>query len=304
MPTATAPARRRTRELEPLAGLSAIDAIIRLRDLELRPAVEPCESAPRDHGLVLAQEPGPGAEVCRGQLITLLIGEHADNPAAVTAPARRKQPRAARQRPPVAPGDTQPERTTAPPPAVELVLPPPGDPAPDSSSSARLAPAPPIEPLLLPSLCGPADDEARVEHGDRAAGPQGHSVAGRLRSARIVIAVAPLLSVAFVLAVPSLVSPQQVRPAIRSTPRAASPRRGLQPRLRRRIADVRRRERHEAALTRDLSRAAPPAPRVASDRAQTGLSAPPSARSHAPGPTVAPGPASPIGPVPGPAPSQ
>ena len=98
MPTATAPARRRTRELEPLAGLSAIDAIARLRALELRPAIEPSESSPGDHGLVLAQEPGAGVEVCRGQLITLLIGERADNTAAMAAPwagpapPRPKQP--------------------------------------------------------------------------------------------------------------------------------------------------------------------------------------------------------------------
>jgi len=75
MPSATAPVRRRTRELESLAGLSAIDAITRLRALELRPAVEPCESGPDARGRVLAHEPAAGADVCRGQLITLLVGE-------------------------------------------------------------------------------------------------------------------------------------------------------------------------------------------------------------------------------------
>jgi hypothetical protein len=75
MSSASAVGRRRTRELEPLVGLSAIDAIARLRALELRPAVEPCEGGPEDHGLVLAQEPVAGIDVARGQLVTLIVGE-------------------------------------------------------------------------------------------------------------------------------------------------------------------------------------------------------------------------------------
>jgi hypothetical protein len=68
--------RRRTRELEPLAGLSAISAVGRLRELELRPAVEPCESGPSDHGLVVAHEPDAGTQLARGQIVTLFVGEH------------------------------------------------------------------------------------------------------------------------------------------------------------------------------------------------------------------------------------
>ena len=79
MPSASASVRRRVRELETLTGLAAIDAIARLRALELRPAVEPCDAGPDDHGLVLAQEPEAGVEVTRGQLITLIVGEQQES---------------------------------------------------------------------------------------------------------------------------------------------------------------------------------------------------------------------------------
>jgi hypothetical protein len=75
MPPASAAARRRTHELEPLTGLAAIDAIARLRSRELRPAVESCEGGPEQHGVVVAQEPAAGAEVARGQLVTLIVAE-------------------------------------------------------------------------------------------------------------------------------------------------------------------------------------------------------------------------------------
>src|SRR5690348_16045908 len=75
MPPASAAVRRRTHELEPLTGLAAIDAIARLRSRELRPAVESCEGGPEQHGVVVAQEPAAGAEVARGQLVTLIVAE-------------------------------------------------------------------------------------------------------------------------------------------------------------------------------------------------------------------------------------
>lgn len=75
MPSASASVGRRVRELETLTGLTAIDAIARVRALELRPAVEPCDASPDDNGLVLAQEPESGVTVTRGQLITLIVGE-------------------------------------------------------------------------------------------------------------------------------------------------------------------------------------------------------------------------------------
>jgi hypothetical protein len=75
MPSASTSFGRRIRELETLTGLTAIDAIARVRALELRPAVEPCDASPDDHGVVLAQEPESGVKVTRGQLITLIVGE-------------------------------------------------------------------------------------------------------------------------------------------------------------------------------------------------------------------------------------
>jgi hypothetical protein len=53
--------------------MAARDAIARLRELELRPAVEACDA---QHGLVLAHEPGAQSTVRRAHLITLLVGQH------------------------------------------------------------------------------------------------------------------------------------------------------------------------------------------------------------------------------------
>ena len=92
MPTASASVRRRVRELETLTGLTAIEAIARLRALELRPAVEPCDAGLDDRGLVLAQEPEAGVEMTRGQLVTLIVGEQqgssAQSPTATCGPPR------------------------------------------------------------------------------------------------------------------------------------------------------------------------------------------------------------------------
>lgn len=77
--SATASLRRREIRLEDLTGLDAVGAIARLRELELRPAVEPCDTdRPEQHGLVLGHEPSADSSVRRTQLITLLVGQHAD----------------------------------------------------------------------------------------------------------------------------------------------------------------------------------------------------------------------------------
>ena len=76
--SATASMRRREVLLEDLTGLAAVNAIARLRELELRPAVEACDTdQPEQHGLVLAHDPTPDSAVRRAQLITLLVGQHA-----------------------------------------------------------------------------------------------------------------------------------------------------------------------------------------------------------------------------------
>lgn len=78
--SATASLRRRELLLEDLTGLAAVNAIDRLRELELRPAVEGCETGDADqHGLVVAQEPSADSPVRRAQLITLVVGQHPDN---------------------------------------------------------------------------------------------------------------------------------------------------------------------------------------------------------------------------------
>lgn len=312
MPTATAPARRRTRELEPLAGLSAIDAIARLRALELRPAIEPCESAPGDHGLVLAQEPGAGAEVCRGQLITLLIGEHADRAEAVgerpgrCAPPRREQAASAHLRPLAARAlDTRSESTEAPRPAGERELRRPADPARDRALTALVARDPPIEPLpVSSSLREPADDaEARDGHGDRAVAREHTASVKRLRSARILIATALLLTAALLLVAPSLVSLEHERSAARSAPRAAPQQSDPRPASGRRIAGTRPHHPHQAVGSHDSSRGAPPASVPAPARAHSMSTAPAPVRSYDSAPSAQPDPVSPIGPVPGPPPS-
>ena len=71
--------RRREVVLEDLTGLPAASAISRLRELELRPAVEACDTERADqHGRVLAHEPCGESTVRRAQLITLLVGQHCD----------------------------------------------------------------------------------------------------------------------------------------------------------------------------------------------------------------------------------
>jgi PASTA domain len=78
--SATASLGRREVLLEDLTGLPAVDAIARLRELELRPAVEGCETDEGDeHGLVLAQEPSADSAVRRAQLIRLVVGQRAEN---------------------------------------------------------------------------------------------------------------------------------------------------------------------------------------------------------------------------------
>jgi len=80
-------ARRETR-LQDLSGLGAQAAIAQLRDLELRPAIEPHDTSdPTAHGRVIAHDPPAGEPVRRGQLITLLIGHVPDPPASL--PTRR-----------------------------------------------------------------------------------------------------------------------------------------------------------------------------------------------------------------------
>jgi hypothetical protein len=76
MRTTPAVARQRELELEDLVGLPAMEAIDRLRAAELRPAVEPCETADAGrHGTVIAHDPGCGRAVRRSQLIKLLVGQ-------------------------------------------------------------------------------------------------------------------------------------------------------------------------------------------------------------------------------------
>jgi hypothetical protein len=54
-----------------------VKAITRLRELELRPAVEGCETDQAEqHGRVLAQEPCADSAVRRAQLVTLVVGQH------------------------------------------------------------------------------------------------------------------------------------------------------------------------------------------------------------------------------------
>lgn len=82
-------ARRETR-LQDLSGLGAQTAIGQLRDLELRPAIEPHDTTdPTAHGRVIAHDPPAGEPVRRGQLITLLIGHAPDPPARSDPPAQR-----------------------------------------------------------------------------------------------------------------------------------------------------------------------------------------------------------------------
>jgi hypothetical protein len=169
MASASAAVRPRNRELESLEGLSAIDAIARLRALELRPAVEACESGPEDHGLVLAHEPPACAGVRRGQLVTLLVGERqpgedASIPTAARAGAncggpRREAGRAVRTLPrpaemrPLAPppaalgelGVEEPEAAEEVP-CERLWLPQAEPVGPDPA-----APAAPIQPALPPA---------------------------------------------------------------------------------------------------------------------------------------------------------
>jgi hypothetical protein len=78
-------ARRETR-LQDLCGLAAKVAIGQLRALELRPAIEPHDTADPDaHGRVVAHDPAAGEPVRRGQLVTLLIG-HTPCPPAPPGP--------------------------------------------------------------------------------------------------------------------------------------------------------------------------------------------------------------------------
>jgi PASTA domain len=80
--SATLAVRRREVLLEDLTGLAAVNAIDRLRELELRPAVEACETDEADqHGLILAHEPSADSRVRRAQLITLVVGQHPDTKA-------------------------------------------------------------------------------------------------------------------------------------------------------------------------------------------------------------------------------
>jgi len=83
------PTRRETC-LQDLSGLAAQTAIGQLRDLELRPAIEPHDTSdPTAHGRVIAHEPPAEEPVRRGQLITLLIGHAPDPPASLPPRARR-----------------------------------------------------------------------------------------------------------------------------------------------------------------------------------------------------------------------
>ncbi len=78
---------RREVELEDLCGLVAPAAIERLRELELRLAIEPYEvEDPARHACVLEQHPSAGERVRHGQLVTLLVGQHTSPGAATELP--------------------------------------------------------------------------------------------------------------------------------------------------------------------------------------------------------------------------
>lgn len=339
MPTATIPARRRTRQLEPLTRLSAIDAIARVRDLELRPAVEPCDGGPGDHGLVLAQDPAAGSEVSRGQLVTLLIGDCA---AAASAAAGRHTPPAPRRAPrPRPPASRRSESlacsTPFPLPAVdpEPELERPADPKLEPPAEPELEP--PAEPELLAEAESPAEVEPEprppesstlgsMPAGERVADPGDHAGLVRAgesvdRSERprqvrlpapgrrlLLVASGALVVVAFLLVVGAELPHLSGRPALRGPIATTRPRhRGYRdgPQHHRAIGRPRRRP---AQVLTARSTAAAAVTQLA-DPAVTERPAPhpaPESTSSSPAspPSAgSPDPVSPIGPAPGPPPS-
>ncbi len=67
--------------------MAAPEAIERLRERELRPAIEPDEvDDPARHACVLDQHPPAGERVRHGQLVMLIVGQHTPPSAAVEVP--------------------------------------------------------------------------------------------------------------------------------------------------------------------------------------------------------------------------
>ncbi len=317
MPTATAPVHRRTRELESLAGLSAIDAITRLRALELRPAVEPCDSGPEAHGVVLAHEPTAGVDVCRGALVTLLVGEQ--QRAKGQDEARRDtRPREAAPRT-TAPRESAEVRAFAPRvPAVRDPRPaapsPPPEPAavePVTALNEQLAARAPVL-VAAPAAAGPAapasadlDAESPPPHASASMvlplAPQVPPRDSRKPRSRRATAVPSrailLLGTPLVLLATALVHPDAVGRAELTV--AAS---------RHSVAPARREFRRARAQPRDRAR-----PRIASPLPEPGAgdrpheprlpAADPAVVSPDPSATPTSAPVSPVGPLPGPPPS-
>jgi hypothetical protein len=302
-PSPSITARRETR-LQDLSGLAAQTAIGRLRELELRPAIEPHDTSDCEaHGRVIAHDPMAGEPVRRGQLITLLIG-HAPH---LTSPDR------------LAPA---PGSKSGPPPAMrpvaEALAPPAAGPARGDLPADELTTA----PAATSADCDQAPDEdCSTEAPDAArddppvddvpaARPERRywRVAVRAGTAVVVAAAATTILVSGHAA-----STRPQRPAVAAdraipstpppTPSVSAPARGVSPRRRRppvarREPVSRTRSRHPSAAR--ASALAPSAAPVTgpSRRAETTVDPP------APAPVVRVAPPSPTGPLPGPYPIQ
>jgi hypothetical protein len=143
--SATATLRRREVVLDDLTGLAAISAIARLRELELRPAVEPCDTDRLEqHGFVVAHDPSADCQVRRAQVITLLVGQHVEagahpppaleDPALTTVDAHRSAEM------------VRPARPTAPFEALGVAT---------TESVVRPRPTPPVSAAPIPHVAEP-----------------------------------------------------------------------------------------------------------------------------------------------------